>query len=785
MNTRIKRITTGFLLAGLLMNVSLARAQQPISLGKLPDGQEVRTVQNPDKSYGLQIGSSVSGVFPVQFIVSGNDPNVLESAMRLGYTSIARRQDTLVGTTDCRHPFINDRQVVARVTDRWLLQANELRLWRRVEVLANAPQGFATGTFLTQRVGEVINSPRASFYIRNLYEQFVPGMIYGTTDNLPPKAIGTVASYRNGALLIREDRLPMPMTAVRMTDGLSIAVLNPQPTGETTLRDSENFVKNGPDTSSRIAPRPVTDQRIRTGAFDVSLLLGMLTYRGDSTENRLQMGYRYPASEVPVTYQGNTYPDVGEQKPRTLFHPLSKGFTQTYSLIFRFSKTDNFPQLVRENWRWAWQKLQPAVNHHDISAARRSLIAQLSSQVEERPTLTGIPNWRPAVTTDSSPRDPMCVMGFTGKALESAEMLLWAADHLRGQVPDDTLLAYRRKGEGLFRSFVDKIKLNPPNGEGFNMDTGTLGDAYPNDGIGYLRSYGDDLKATIRAYRREKAAGRRHNDWLAWAQRFGDWLLTQQRPNGSFPRAWKTGSGQVHDASATSTYNAIPLLALLAEEAESAGYPYERYREAALRAGEYAWSQSGQRFGRFTGGTIDNPDVLDKEAGTLSLEAYLLLYEADEDGKWLDRAKAAADFAETWIYGWNVPMPIDADDRNLHWKKGVSTVGLQLIATGHSLADAYMAFDADEYAKLYRITGDEHYRDVARLLLHNTLAMTALPGRTYDLRGPGWQQEHWSLAPWRGHGFHRGWLPWVSCSHLNGMTGLEEFDKNLFDELCK
>ena len=40
------------------------------------------------------------------------------------------------------------------------------------------------------------------------------------------------------------------------------------------------------------------------------------------------------------------------------------------------------------------------------------------------------------------------------------------------------------------------------------------------------------------------------------------------------------------------------------------------------------------------------------------------------------------------------------------------------------------------YAKLY--TGDEHYMDVARILLHGTKAMLALPVRTYDLAGQGW-----------------------------------------------
>jgi len=131
-----------------------------------------------------------------------------------------------------------------------------------------------------------------------------------------------------------------------------------------------------------------------------------------------------------------------------------------------------------------------------------------------------------------------------------------------------------------------------------------------------------------------------------------------------------------------------------------------------------------------------------------------------------------------------VPMAADDDDASLHWKKGVSTVGLQLIASGHSLVDAYMAWDVASYAKLYRYTGDAHYLDVARLLLHNTKTMLALPGHTYDLAGPGWQQEHWSLAPRRGYGIHRHWLPWVSCSHLWGIESLEEYDVALFAELA-
>ena len=90
------------------------------------------------------------------------------------------------------------------------------------------------------------------------------------------------------------------------------------------------------------------------------------------------------------------------------------------------------------------------------------------------------------------------------------------------------------------------------------------------------------------------------------------------------------------------------------------------------------------------------------------------------------------------------------------------------------------------YAKLYKLTRDEHYLDVARVLLHDTKSMLALPGRTYDLLGPGWQQEHWSMGPGhRGLGAHRNWLPWVSINHLHSIMGLEQFDKDLYQRLAK
>jgi hypothetical protein len=283
----------------------------------------------------------------------------------------------------------------------------------------------------------------------------------------------------------------------------------------------------------------------------------------------------------------------------------------------------------------------------------------------------------------------------------------------------------------------------------------------------------------LQAYEREKRLGREHPEWLAWCREFADWLLPQQRADGGLPRSWHLGTDEVASASPNSSFNAVPLLVHLSRITGE-----QKYLHAAVKAAEFCWN-NGQSRGRFVGGTIDNPDVLDKEAATISLEAYLALYEATGDSRWLECAKGAANYAETWIYIWNVPMPYDDSMPNRHWKRGVSTVGVQLIATGHSLVDAYMCFDADDYAKLYKYTGDPHYYEVARLLLHSTKSMLALPGRTYDLVGPGWQQEHWNMAPRRGQGLHRRWLPWVSTSHLNAIFGLMNFDRELFEKLSR
>lgn len=134
------------------------------------------------------------------------------------------------------------------------------------------------------------------------------------------------------------------------------------------------------------------------------------------------------------------------------------------------------------------------------------------------------------------------------------------------------------------------------------------------------------------------------------------------------------------------------------------------------------------------------------------------------------------------MYVWNVPMAVDAIPGELHWKPSVPTTGVGVIAIGsQGGVDQYLDWSAPSFARMYQLTGDAHYLDVARILLFDTKAMLALPGHTFDMAGPGWQQENFNLSSRRGFGAHRGWLPWVSVNHLWSIIGLEELDPKFLE----
>ena len=717
---------TCILLACLLFFVVNPLWAEEVLLGKMGGGRQL-VFQKERQGWvvGINDGQALlEQVFPLQVELYKDGKT---DSLRGLYTKV--KQD---GAIFVAEGLLNYQNVVFRITDSYMLDNGTVTLDRTMQVDGNWSGGFGSS------FGFCLKEPQE----RNAIRYFAPGNMYGNTVNLPENAFGKDLGLDH--LLIREDRLPAPLFGACLPGCTTISLLNVKPDGRTSWKDARTTM-----------PCTFIDEAVKVGSLGAQY-----------QDGKLWIGYCFPLAEGDITYSDRTHAAgwINREKAWSKrYHPVKDGFVQHYTVAFRIDKNETFQDFYVQAWRWAWNLFRPQVEKHDIEAVKHYSVKVLSDAIVQSGNCYGIPN-AIHLRVDKQPDYQQTIVGFTGKALETAYYFLRYAE----SAPSDSA-GYRRQALGLFQTFT-KLTLNPPEAEGFELKTWKPANALSGDCV-YLRSYTDDLKATLRAYLFERSKGRLHPEWLTWVRNFTDWLLTKQNAEGGFPRTFVPRTGEVLNPSAQGSYLVVPLLVLLAEATGNA-----HYLQVALQVGDYCWKL--QKEGEFTGGTIDNPNAVDKEAGSLSLEGYLMLYRKTKDIKWLKRARSAADYTETWMYIWNVPMPADVSQDELNWKIGTSTVGLQLISTGHSLADYYCCFDADEFAGLAEITNDEHYRSVSNILLHNTCNMIYLPDNKVDhLPAYGFQEEHWSVAPVRGVSNTSLWLPWVSTSHLNGIYGLEDLQE--------
>jgi hypothetical protein len=709
-----------------------------LELGRLDTGAMVSFIQDLDrKYYNLQIaGAPIFQPRPVRIEVYRADDDIHQ--LMAGYKTV---QKSATGV-DAQAEIAYSSNVVFHVQDHWSLTGAVVTVSRKVEVTGNAPGGFDSSVEFW--VAPWIQWTNVNF--------LAPGALYGDPTYDGDRSPGGTLNYAARRFIMREDILPAPMFGISFSNGTSVTMLDPAPRGDTTEEET------------RLAKPVIIDSRLQFGVLGA--------WQTQTNNGSIEFGFTFPGTSDSLGGRGAP---TGRRWIRR-YHPIEQGVAHSYQVSFRFGQNESFRDMTRNSWRWAWNTLNPPVNYIDVEQMRRVLIDHLEAQANTIDGRTAMPFVISTMETNQVQWNyTMVAMGFVGKDIECADQLLREGDRdktERGQ-------KMRQTGLAIISSLIKALPSVPLQGTGYDLATGKPWTGDHQEWVApWLRNATEDMRVLMRAYRREKAQGREHPEWFSWVKQYVDWLIPQQRADGSFPRRWVAGSNEVAEPTGTSSYCPVPLLAIMSEET---GDP--KYKEAAIRAAEYIWTNFGTR-GFFVGGAIDNPNITDKEAGMLSMEAFLSLYDSTKEPKWLDRAQTAATFAESWIWIWNVPMPLDADDAQLNWKKGVPALGFQgITAMNSGSVDEYLDWAVPSYAKLYNLTKDSHYLDVARVLLHDTKSMVALPGRQYDMRGIGWQQEGWRMGSGgggRGSSGHRFWLPWISANHLYGITGLEEYDPALF-----
>lgn len=746
-------------------SVSISDNETHAIFEKNSDGFWSVSIDNPE-------GINATSIVPAAIVYYTND---VATKYTSSYQSVKKKGASVVADAS-----IEIGASTFTISDMWNIKEGSLMLSRKVSVTGTSDGDGFYSSFSLDLPGQLTWENT---------KPIISGVIYGEPHTTTTSKGGS--KYIDaGFFSIREDCLSAPAVTMVAENNRWIMLADPSPDGNTTWDEVS--------LNSDVA----INESIRLGAFEIR-----------DNDGQVIMSFNYPCTSEE--FRGRSFggaqatTNTGSVVKYRL-HPVNEGFEQTYELAICTAQASSFNQAQQDSWRTTWNYLQPKVSAVDVELVKQDLLNHLSDRVLMFDGRAGVPfvidaqsgkpgsfrpksnafrmgsnypelqadlNWAKQMGIDIDPSAaeldiwPYAVFGFCGKHMEIAQQFYREAD--RDNTERGAKL--RSQADAIMKTFIDEFPLNPPKGEGISIRSGRVGNIHGGNAFA-IRPFGEDLSTLLDLVQQEKAQGREHPEWIDYCRSFADWLLTYRHSDGSFPADWGT-DGAVSADSGSKSYSVVSMYAKLGQITGE-----KKYADAALAAAEYIWENYGLKdvYLGATGGV----DVADKESGMLSMDAFLTLYEINGDKKWLERACAAAAYTESWIWIWSVPMPQGADPAELGWKPGVNTIGVNGIGSNDvGGVDQYLDWAVPHYAKLYKYTGDSHYKDVAYILLHGTKAMLAITGRTYDLAGAGWQQEHWRMSQTRGIGAHRTWLPWISINHLHGITALEDFDEDLYKEL--
>lgn len=285
----------------------------------------------------------------------------------------------------------------------------------------------------------------------------------------------------------------------------------------------------------------------------------------------------------------------------------------------------------------------------------------------------------------------------------------------------------------------------------------------------YLRTMTEPVNDVLECYKWYREQGDTEEQWLEAVIRYADLLLSLQNEDGSWYRAYEpdgtpvfmpeppgmTACGRERGRKAST---AIPIVFLcnLAEylgsevrgaEAENTQSNRQKgalYLRAAVRAGEYVMSK-GCREELFQGGTLDNPNVVDKEAAQYAMAGFWHLYERTREKRFLDGAVMAAKQFVTWNYIWNAPVK----EGTILAEKKFRTKGMGAINSiwCGGVVDIYSLFHIRELYLTGRESEDTFMMKMADWISAAAHQIMSWPGDVMGFTDIGMQPEGFGICP--------------------------------------
>ncbi|NLI60598.1 MAG: hypothetical protein GX375_04105 [Clostridiales bacterium] len=470
----------------------------------------------------------------------------------------------------------------------------------------------------------------------------------------------------------------------------------------------------------------------------------------DTVRDGLTIDYVYPGTdgEMPRNRRYNVDYNMDTKNMTRTFHPIDEGFSHNYAIAVNFGQYNDFYSMMRDAWRTVYARLREPVYEVDHELHYRNNMESLTKLTKQYGDSWGMPFSCQLPQMDIS--SISFQFGFVGQQPGIGYQLIRYGDM------ENRPESYE-KGINIIDFWVRTAMT----------DIGAPNVCYNPTIEGFepmpfwTRMIADGLENILDAYVYMKKKGEERPEWLEFCRKAADWLVRIQNEDGSYYRAYNTDDGSMRMDSKANTISVVRFLIQFHLVTGD-----EKYKEAALRAGEWAYDNTYKNM-EYRGSTCDNADIIDNESGIYAMFGFLALYDLTEDEKWLEALIGAADYTETWTYVWS--FPIEVPWPNHPFTKN-SFSGQSPVTIGGGGGDMYMAACAYIYYRLYVITGDDHYRDYAEFIHNNTRQANDVDGSFgYALPGLSHEGARFADQVLTGH-FH--WLPWVTYVEIDPVSRL-------------
>ena len=637
--------------------------------------------------------------------------------------------------------FTTDYGSVLKVRDVYSVEGEAVKIARKTTVIAADERdlGFQTKISLVQAQGNDLND----------YDYFYPGQWYEQNEYAADYAMGKDLSLQY--FWRKETYAGLPMFSMQHIAG-----------GETVT-----FSRWAADATLPSLDRTTTenyayvDPKMTVGSFGVSNAKPealVYTYYGhmmkvdlpDTQCDGVSIDYVYPAEngQQPAGKRGPY--NVDQQLSNiTWVHPMREGFAQDYAIAVNFGQYTDFGRMMKTTWRQVYPRLKDRLFKVDNGLLYQNMMKLLKDVTKQFGDTWGTPFV--AQLPDFDPNSFSAEIGFVGQQTGIGYQLI-----RYGTLNNDPEAV--RKGMGIINYWVNGTMTETGCPRVWVHLSAHQFEPQPQ----WVREIGDGLEGILDAWKFEHDRGNEHENWLQYCVSTADWLTERQEPDGSWFRAYYFDNQPCMDSKASTPCVIRFLLQMYGITGN------ETYLDSAIKAGEWTYERLYKGF-EYRGGTCDQSDVMDKESGIYAMFAFTALYEATGGAKWLEAACGAADYTETFTFVWSFPV-YSQYPKHPFTRNHIS--GQSQVTVGTGGGDIYMAACSYAYYKLYVLTGDEHYADLAEFLNLNCKQVNDIDGSCgYRYIGLVNEGGGFSEQDFRSR-YH--WLPWCTFVEVDPASRFQD-----------